>query len=66
MIHAVDNEMLAEAYERFKYNASIMTIKVIDDEFFSQADLTVSVPQEKLRWFCGTHDLQATFICQAL
>ena len=40
--------------------------KRFDDEFFSQADLTVSVPQEKLRWFCGTHDLQATFICQAL
>ena len=36
------------------------------DEFFAQANERVDVKPDGLRWFCGMHDLQSTFICQAL
>ena len=37
-----------------------------DDEFIDCVDLSMNVKPEGLRWFCGMHDLDATFICQAL
>ena len=37
-----------------------------NDEFIDQLDLSLQVRPEGLRWFCGTHDLDSTFICQAL
>ncbi len=36
------------------------------DEFIGNADENLEVQPEALRWFCGMHDLGATFICQAL
>ena len=36
------------------------------DEFIDQANTSIEVQPEKLRWFCGMYDLQSTFICQAL
>ena len=36
------------------------------DEFIDQLNTSVEVRPEKMRWFCGMHDLQSTFICQAL
>lgn len=37
-----------------------------NDEFIDCLDLSLEVKPEGLRWFCGMHDLDATFICQAL
>jgi len=37
-----------------------------DDEFIDCLDQSVEVRPEALRWFCGMHDLESTFICQAL
>ena len=37
-----------------------------DDEFIGNLNESVEVKPEALRWFCGTHDLEGTFICQAL
>ena len=37
-----------------------------NDEFIDKLDLSLQVRPEGLRWFCGTHDLDSTFICQAL
>ena len=37
-----------------------------NDEFFDRLNLSPEVKPEGLRWFCGMHDLDSTFICQAL
>jgi len=37
-----------------------------NDEFIDCLDQSMNVRPERLRWFCGMHDLNATFICQAL
>ena len=37
-----------------------------DDEFIANANERMEVRPNALRWFCGMHDLQATFICRAL
>ena len=37
-----------------------------DDEFIANANETMEVRPEKLRWFCGMYDLGPTFICQVL
>ena len=37
-----------------------------NDEFIDNLDLSLEVKPDGLRWFCGTHDLDSTFICQAL
>ena len=37
-----------------------------DDEFIGNACECMEVRPEAFRWFCGMHDLQSTFICQAL
>jgi len=37
-----------------------------DDEFLGCLEERVEVRPDALRWFGGTHDLDATFICQAL
>lgn len=36
------------------------------DEFIDQANTSLEVRPNGLRWFCGLYDLQSTFICQAL
>lgn len=36
------------------------------DEFIGFADEKIEVQPEGLRWFCGMHDLCATYVCQAL
>ena len=38
----------------------------VDDEFIENASENMEVQPEVFRWFCGMHDLNATFICQAL
>lgn len=37
-----------------------------DDEFIGCISEELTVRPEALRWFCGMHDLQSTFICRAL
>ena len=37
-----------------------------EDEFIRCVDESIHVKPEGLRWFCGMHDLDSTFICQAL
>ena len=37
-----------------------------NDEFIDNLNLSLEVKPDSLRWFCGTHDLDSTFICQAL
>ena len=37
-----------------------------DDEFIGSLDESMEVKPEALRWFCGMHDLNGTFICRAL
>ena len=37
-----------------------------DEELNSFADESLEVQPEGLRWFCGMHDLRATFVCRAL
>ena len=37
-----------------------------DDEFIHCLDQSMTVEPEPMRWFCGMHDLESTFICQAL
>ena len=37
-----------------------------DDEFLGCLDEQVMAKPDALRWFGGMHDLEATFICQAL
>ncbi len=41
-------------------------IRRSEDEFIDQVDRNMSVQPTGLRWFCGMHDLDSTFICQAL
>ena len=38
----------------------------VNDEFIDRANVDVAVRPQGLRWFCGMHDLESTFICQAL
>ena len=38
----------------------------MNDEFIDHANTTLQVRPSSLRWFCGAHDLEYTFICQAL
>ncbi len=37
-----------------------------DDEFIGCLNQSLEVKPDALRWFCGMHDLESTFICQAL
>ena len=37
-----------------------------DDEFIGSVNETMEVKPEAMRWFCGMHDLNGTYICQAL
>ena len=37
-----------------------------NDEFIDHLDESVEVKPSAARWFCGMHDLNGTFICQAL
>ena len=37
-----------------------------EDEFIRNLDESIEVKPEAIRWFCGMHDLNGTFICQAL
>ena len=37
-----------------------------NDEFIDCVNEINAVRPEALRWFCGMHDLNSTFICQAL
>ena len=37
-----------------------------DDEFYRQAREKAEVQPDMLRWFGGMHDLDYTYICQAL
>ena len=36
------------------------------DEVIGNANERIEVRPEALRWFCGMHDMEATFICRAL
>ena len=37
-----------------------------EDDFFRQAQAKTEVQPDVLRWFGGMHDLDYTYICQAL
>ena len=37
-----------------------------DDEFIGSLSESMEVKPNPVRWFCGMHDLEGTFICQAL
>ena len=38
----------------------------VNDEFIERLDERLEVSPAGIRWFCGMHDLEQTFICQAL
>ncbi len=37
-----------------------------EDEFLLNADDSMQARPSALRWFCGMHDMEGTFICQML
>ena len=37
-----------------------------EDEFIGCLNDSREVKPDAMRWFCGMHDLEGTFICQAL